>query len=96
MAGIDGTLTQVGFEQLTGFAASKALQSIPATATLALMQAEGQAVRYRADGSAPTALVGMRLLTTTAPEWTRTDNLSNLRFIQETATAKLNVTYYKG
>lgn len=57
-----------------------------------LLIAEGQAVRWRDDGTAPTATVGM-LLPTNMP--TRYDgDLSRVRFISATAGAILNVNYY--
>ncbi len=99
MAGTDGTLKALGYEQLTSFSSAKALQSIPSTfpnvATLALIQAEDQTVRWRDDGSAPTTSAGQRLQAGD-DMWYVGDNLSKLQFIEETATAKLNVTYYKG
>ena len=91
----EGTLTPLGYEQLTAFSAAKALQAVPATATMALIQAESQDVRWRDDGTNPTASVGM-VIAAGRDVWYVAGNagLDALRFIEVTATAKLNVVYY--
>jgi hypothetical protein len=78
-------------------AASTAL-TIPANTNpnAVLLQADTQAVRWRADGQAPTATVGHVLpnsLTIGAPPLYYDGDLRALRFIQVTAGALLNVTY---
>lgn len=87
----------LGFEQLTGISAAKALQSKPAGTRQIWMQAEGQHVRYRIDGENPTASVGMRLLKD-VNEPTVLDavgeSIADLKFIEEQSTAKVNVTYF--
>lgn len=95
----DNEYTPIGFEQLTAFSASKALQSVPNGVVFAEVQAEAQAVRYRHDGAttAPTAAVGMRILTSAVPPtriYGNKTELAKYRFIEETATAKLNITYF--
>lgn len=54
--------------------------------------AEAQAVRWRDDGTAPTATVGQPLAVGTELVYTAAS--ANLRFISQTAGAVLNVTVY--
>jgi hypothetical protein len=58
----------------------------------AIIVAETQAVRWRDDGTAPTASVGMPLPVLT--EFLYDGDLTNIRFIQQTASAVLNISYY--
>lgn len=81
----------LGYEQITGLSAVKNL-SPPGGARFALITPESQAVRYRDDDTDPTASVGMRLTVGTYLEYT--GNLGTIRFIEEAASAKLNVIYY--
>lgn len=67
--------------------------TVPAGASVAIITVEGQAVRVRQDGTAPTATVGM-------PIWANSTMifngpLANLQFIQTSATATLDVDYYR-
>lgn len=96
---VDGTLAEVGFEQLTVAAVAIGL-TVPAGARLAQIQNQGTAalasahVRWRSDGGVPTAAVGMRLLTN--GELIFNGTLSAIQFIRESAlSAILNVTYYR-
>jgi hypothetical protein len=89
---IEGSLIPMGYEQITGLSAVKAL-TIPAEAEIAVIAAETQNVRWRDDGSAPTDAVGMPLAA--GRDMLFTSKLSAVRFIEETASAKLNVSYYK-
>ena len=84
----------LGYQQIVGLAASTAL-TVPAGTSYALVVAEAQAVRWRNDGTAPTASVGMPLAVGVEKQFL-TSSLSALRFIQQTATANLNVAYYSG
>lgn len=54
-----------------------------------------QNVRWRDDGVAPTASVGMRLLVGAELRIYGTAAMRAVRFIVETAGANLNVTYYR-
>lgn len=86
-----GQQIPVGYQQITDLTAVITL-TIPTGATFAMVQAEGAPVRWRDDGVAPTASVGMRL---PANSEVRMDTmLSGLKFIQEAAGAKLNISYY--
>lgn len=86
----------LGYEQVTSLSASAAL-TMPTTPSalkprVALIQAESQAVRWRDDGTAPSASVGMRLNPNTSMLYD--GDLNKIRFIEEAASAKLNVSYY--
>jgi len=85
--------TPLGYQQISSVATSTAL-TVPPGANLALIDCEAQAVRWRDDGTAPTATVGMSMAVADAPlEYS--GNLSALRFIEQTAGAKLNIAYYR-
>ncbi len=86
----------LGYQQITNLAASTGLtlpvdpnKGVP---TFAIIQAAAQAVRWRDDGVAPTATVGMVL--PAGGELRYDGNLSAIRFIESAASAQLNVAYY--
>lgn len=85
------------FEQITATDTVKtvAALSIPATATMAELQADTQPVRYTMDGATdPTASSGMVLATSHMPKQFTTDELQSLRFIRGAGSdGKLNVHY---
>ncbi|MGJ2639728.1 hypothetical protein ACR8HR_22505 [Salmonella enterica subsp. enterica serovar Paratyphi A] len=83
----------LGYQQITSLAASTAL-TVPPGANVALIDCEAQAVRWRDDGTAPTAAIGMPMAVADAP-FLFSANLSAVRFIEQTAGAKLNVAYYR-
>lgn len=89
--GLRGGLTALGYQQITSLSASTAL-TVPGSASVALIQAEGADVRWRDDGTAPTASVGMLL--PAGAELRYTGALAALRLIQASAGAVLNVSYY--
>ena len=65
---------------------------MPPGATQALFIAEGEPLRWRDDGTPPTASVGMPL-----PTWQPflyVGSLAAIKFIQENAGGVLNVSYY--
>lgn len=88
---IEGNLVPKGYQQITGLSAVKGL-TIPTGAEIAVIQAESQNVRWRDDGSVPTASVGMQLAA--GRDMLFTSKLSAVRFIEEAASAKVNVSYY--
>lgn len=77
-----------------GIVASTAL-TVPATATWALISVEGAPVRWRDDGTAPTATVGNLLNIGDHLTLNGAAELAAVRFIQQSATATLDVSYYK-
>ena len=83
----------ISYEQLTSLVAAAGLASIPAGATMAMIQPEAQNVRFRDDGVDPTAAAGMIVVANDVLFYT--GNLSAIKFIQVSASAKINVTYYR-
>jgi hypothetical protein len=89
----------MGYQQITSLSSSTALTvptktqlGLAATPAIALITPETQAVRWRDDGVAPTATVGMPLAAGVTLQYD--GDISRIRFIEQTAGAKLNVTYY--
>lgn len=82
----------LGYQQITSLSSSTAL-TVPAGTQMALVQAESQAVRWRDDGTDPTATVGMVLGAGETLEYTASQ-LGVVEFIEVAASAKLNIAYY--
>lgn len=57
-----------------------------------LIQAEGQAIRWRDDGVAPTAAIGMIIPVNTVLEYD--GDFDDFQCIESAASAKVNVSYY--
>ncbi|TAJ96997.1 MAG: hypothetical protein EPO41_04720 [Reyranella sp.] len=89
-AGKETPLLQAQIPSLSG---ATGLPTIPATAMRVLVQAEVQNVRFRDDGTNPTASVGMQILAGQTIEYA--GDLSAIKFIEVAAGAVLNVAYYK-
>lgn len=87
----DGSLKPMGYQQITGLSAAKSL-TVPDGALMAIIQIEAKDVRYRDDGVAPSASVGLPMAT--AEKMLYTGNLAALKFIEQTAGAIINVLYY--
>lgn len=86
----------LGYCQLTSIDTSTLLSScsnFPATATHAVMVPEAQAIRYRDDGTAPSATVGQPVAVGVSVDYTGA--LSKVRVIAQVSGAKLNVLFYK-
>lgn len=90
----------LGYQQITSLSASTAL-TVPTVdpstgsnikPTIALITPETQGVRWRDDGVAPTATVGMPLASGVTLQYD--GDLAKIRFIQSSAGAILNVSYY--
>jgi hypothetical protein len=81
----------LGYQQITVLTAATHLTP-PAGATYAVITVEGAAVRYRDDGVAPTATVGMPIAM--GGTTTYSGPLAAIEFIQQAATATLDVSYY--
>lgn len=86
------TFTPLGYQQITAVSGTTALTP-PAGATIAFITVEGAAARYRDDGAAPTATVGMPLAV--GQPLVYSGSLSAIKFIQQSAGAILDVSYYK-
>jgi hypothetical protein len=91
--------TCMGYQQITSLSSATNLtvpQTTPngsnAKPVFALVIAEGQSVRWRDDRTAPTASVGMPLPVGVPLQYD--GDLTNIRFIEQTAGATLNISYY--
>lgn len=97
--GLKTTTASLGYQQIVGLAASTGL-TVPTRdlngqscdPTMALIVAETQGVRWRDDGVAPTASVGMPLAPGVPLQYD--GDLQAIRFFEQAATATLNITYY--
>lgn len=91
--------TPCGYQQLTSIDTAVSL-TIPTTlcgpgpVTMIQFTAEAQAIRYRDDGVAPTAAVGIPIAVGTLPV-TYEGSITKIQFISQTSGAKLNISYYK-
>ena len=86
-----GYAKPVGYQQITSLSAAVGL-TVPAGARSAVIAAETQAVRWRDDGTNPSATVGMPLPVATLLEYS--GDLAAIKFFEQAASAKLNVSYY--
>jgi hypothetical protein len=91
--------TCLGYQRIASLSASTALtvptvdsNGLNVKPTLALIVAEAQAVRWRDDGVAPTASVGMPLAAGVTLQYD--GDLSRIRFIEQVGGAILNISYY--
>jgi hypothetical protein len=89
--GLKSTTVCLGYQQISTVSASIGL-TVPAGATLAVITPESQAVRWRDDGTAPTSAIGMPLPISTVLSYD--GDLQRIRFIEQAASAKLNISYY--
>lgn len=80
-----------GYQQITSLSAATAL-TVPSGATVALIQAESQSIRWRDDGTDPTTSVGMLLSAGESVFFT--GSLSGFKAIEVSASAILNISYY--
>lgn len=90
--------TPCGYQQIATLSSATAL-TIPTTlcaantVTFAVIVAEAQAVRYRDDGTDPSATVGQPMAVGVVLEYA--GSLSKIKFFEQTSGAKLNISYYK-
>ena len=89
--GLKSTTVCLGYQQITSLSSSTAL-TVPDAATMAVIISETQAVRWRDDGVAPTSAIGMPVPISTVLSYD--GDLRRIRFIEQAASAKLNVSYY--
>ena len=85
----------VGYQQLVVSNSAVGL-TIPLNANRALIVVEDAAVRFRDDGTVPTATVGVQIFQNQSFEITDADSLKAIKFIRKTGTsAELNISYYQ-
>lgn len=91
--------TCFGYQQITSLSGSTGLtvpvltpEGLNGKPVLALIIAEGAPVRWRDDGVAPTASIGMPLAVGVPFQYD--GDLTKIRFIQQSASATLNISYY--
>jgi len=92
---LDGNLIPIvgSFQQVLGAVAATGLPTIPTDATKALISVVTQDIRWRDDGTNPTAAIGQRI--PADKELLYEGKLSTFRFIEVGATTEVNVSYYK-
>lgn len=90
----------LGYQQITSLSSATGL-TVPTVdpvtgsnvkANFALITPEGQAVRWRDDGTAPSAAVGMPLAVGVTLQYD--GDLSRIKFFEQVGGAKLNISYY--
>lgn len=96
---IKAVTTCFGYQQLATLTSSIGLtvpvvtpEGLNGRPVFALIVAEGAPIRWRDDGLAPTASVGMPLAVGVPLQYD--GDLNKIRFIEQSASAKLNVSYY--
>lgn len=97
---IKGVTTCLGYQQITSLSSAQGLtvpDKDPVTGllmdpTVAYIVAETQGVRWRDDGVAPTASVGMPLAA--GVPFPYDGDLNKIKFIEQSSSAKLNVSFY--
>ena len=90
----------MGYQQITGLSVAKGLTvptidpntGLTVKANFALITPDTNGVRWRDDGTAPTASIGMPLAAGVTLQYD--GDLSKIKFIESTASAVLNVSYY--
>jgi len=89
--GLKNTTSCLGYQQITSLSSAASL-TIPSGAVLAKIVCTGQAVSWRDDGIAPTGTIGMPLPVNTVLEYD--GDLRRIQFIEQAASAVLNISYY--
>ena len=91
--------SRLGYQQITSLSSATGLtvpgvdaNGLSLRPSIAIITPETQAVRWRDDGVAPTASVGMPLAVGVTLQYD--GDLTKIQFIEQTGSAKLNVSYY--
>jgi len=82
----------LGYQQITDVSSAVGFASVPTGAEFVRIQCEDQAIRWRDDGTNPTASIGMLLYPDCLIEYE--GSLSAIKFIETVASAKVNCTFY--
>lgn len=88
---VDDKMNPKGYQQVSDLSSAKGITP-PREARVAVIQAVGQDVRWRDDGTDPTADIGMVLQA--GRDMLYTGNMAKIKFIEMTAGAEINVSYY--
>lgn len=92
---VDAYRTPINYEQLLDLSSAVGLTANTYDdATYAIVQAQDQDVRWRDDGTVPNAGTGMVLAAGQSMAYF--GDLSAIKFVETAASAKLNVSYYRG
>lgn len=83
----------LGYQQITSLSAAVGFTSVPAGTVMVMVTPETQAVRWRGDGTNPTASVGMPIAVGQTCYFT-INQLAQIKFIEQSASAKLNVNFF--
>jgi hypothetical protein len=91
--------TRLGYQQITTVSAAvgltvptRDLNGMSCKPAIALIVAEGAAVRWRDDDVDPTASIGMPLAIGVTLQYD--GDLGKIKFIEQAASAKINISYY--
>ena len=91
--------TRLGYQQITSLSSAAGLtvpsvdlNGLSCRPSIAIIVSETQAVRWRDDDVNPTASVGMPLAAGVTLQYD--GDLTKIKFIEQSASAKLNVSYY--
>jgi hypothetical protein len=91
--------TRLGYQQITTLSSATGLtvpsvdvNGLSCRPSIALITPEGQAVRWRDDNVNPSATVGMPLAVGVTLQYD--GDLTQIKFIEQVAGAKLNISYY--
>lgn len=88
---IEGRRAPLGYQRITSVSSVVTLTPPQGTQQV-LIQAETQDVRWRDDGTDPSSTVGVLLPKNTL--FVYEGDFSKIRFIEVTASSKLNISYY--
>lgn len=88
-------MKSLGYEQITDLDPAVGL-TIPDGTSFAVIQCEGAGVRWRDDGTSPTAAVGMILNVGEELIYDVGQGLDRLEFFELSTASILNVSYYGG
>lgn len=83
----------LGYTQITNLSAAVGVGTIPAGTETVVLQAQTQNVRYRDDGTAASATVGMILVALTMYEFT-VAQVASMSFFETAASGALNISFY--
>lgn len=89
--GLKQTTVALGYQQITDLSSAVGL-TVPTGATRAIIAPLTKDIRWRDDGTNPTASVGMPVAAGTYLSYD--GDLNRIRFIQTAASAELNIVYY--